>query len=61
MHSNHIDLESRKVKYSVIGKSVFREDLRKWKYLSFAGRLHKPVLPIKPLSDGLGEDISHNR
>lgn len=50
MHSNHISLDGRNIKYSVIGQAAFREDLRKWRYLSFAGRLHKPVLQVKPFS-----------
>lgn len=61
MHSNHIKLDGRPVKYSVVGQSVLREDLKTWKYLSLAGRLHKPVLPLRALSDGLGEDMSRNR
>lgn len=61
MHSNHITLDGRKIKYSVIGNQALREDLQTWKYLSFAGRLHKPILPLRPLAEGLDDDIHRNR
>jgi hypothetical protein len=47
MHSNHIVLGNKKVKYSIIGKEYLRQDLREWNYLSFAGRLHKAVIPLQ--------------
>ena len=52
MHSNHIMLESKKVKYSIIGKKELRDDLRAWSYLSFAGRLHKAVIPLQSYAEG---------
>lgn len=61
MHSNHINLEGKPIKYSVIGHLPLREDLRTWKYLSFAGRLQKPVFPLRPLAERLGEDMNRNR
>lgn len=47
MHSNHIVLDGRKLKYSVIGIKDLREDLYSWKFLSFAGRLQKPIIPLQ--------------
>jgi hypothetical protein len=29
--------------------------------MSFAGRLHKPIAPVKSFSDGLSEDLARNR
>ncbi len=45
----------------MIGKSYLREDLRTWKYLSFAGRLHKAVLPLQPYQEGFEADLNFNR
>jgi len=50
MHSNHIILDGRRLKYSIIGTADLREDLRTWKYLSFAGRLQKPIHQVLPLA-----------
>ena len=61
MHSNHIQLDGRKVKYSVIGMRDLREDLYTWKYLSFAGRLHKPVLPLQQYQENFLRDMTKNR
>jgi len=61
MHSNHIVLGDKKVKYSIVGMTALREDLRGWKYLSFAGRLHKAVIPLQPNSEGFDKDIKFNR
>jgi translocator assembly and maintenance protein 41 len=61
MHSNHINLDGRKVKYSVIGKQQFREDMRNWKYLSFAGRMQKAVIPLQPYQENFAEDLQRNR
>lgn len=61
MHSNHILLEGQPIKYSVIGQSYFREDLRTWKYLSFAGRLQKAVIPLQPYQEHFEEDVYYNR
>jgi hypothetical protein len=61
MHSNHIEIDGKKFKYSVIEKDTFRNDLRNWKYLSFAGRLHKPITFVKPIADGIEWDVQRNR
>lgn len=53
MHSNFVDLGNRRVKYSVVGKSYLRTDLLSWKYLSFAGRLQKAVVPLQSYQEGL--------
>ena len=61
MHSNHIQLDGRKVKYSIIGMRDLREDLYTWKYLSFAGRLHKPVIPLQQYQENFLRDMTKNR
>lgn len=53
MHSNHITLEGRRVKYSAIGKVELRADLQSWQRMSFAGRLHKAVVPLLPYQENL--------
>lgn len=61
MHSNHINIDGKNIKYSVVSQSVLRKDLHEWNYLSFAGRFQKPIFPIKPLNQGLDQDIIINR
>ena len=43
-HFNHVQVEGTKLKYAVIDLKTILSDLRSWKLLTFAGRLHKPVL-----------------
>ena len=38
-----------------------REDLYTWKYLSFAGRLHKPVIPLQQYQENFLRDMTKNR
>lgn len=61
MHSNHIKIDGKKVKYSIIGKKYFREDMLTWKYLSFAGRMHKAVIPLQPYQENFEADLQRNR
>lgn len=44
VHFNHVMMEKNKVKYAVIDESQLISDLKNWNLLTFAGRLHKPVL-----------------
>jgi mitochondrial translocator assembly and maintenance protein 41 len=60
-HSNHILLEDKKIKYSIVSQHHLRTDLNTWKYLSFAGRLQKAVLPLQPYTKGFEEDLRANR
>jgi uncharacterized membrane protein YgcG len=44
-----VPLGGRLVKYGVIGRRAFLEDLTAWRHLYVPGRLHKPVLPLVAL------------
>lgn len=53
---------NRLMKYGVINRSKFIEDLTQWKYLYVAGRLHKPVKILKlPLDTMITEAIEINK
>lgn len=44
-HFNHVMLDTNtKLKYAIIDLQTFLFDLKSWKLLTFAGRLHKPTL-----------------
>lgn len=39
------------IKYGVIGKAAFQQDLYHWSHLYISGRLHKPVAALKENAD----------
>lgn len=43
VHFNHPVVQGTKIKYGIVDRAVFEQDLSTWKWLSLAGRLHKPV------------------
>jgi hypothetical protein len=47
-----VPLGGRLVKYGVVGRHAFLEDVTAWRHLYVPGRLHKPVLPLTALRDG---------
>jgi hypothetical protein len=44
VHFNHVQVANIKLKYAVVDMLTFIEDLKTWHMLTFAGRMHKPVL-----------------
>ncbi|CAM9830220.1 unnamed protein product [Heterosigma akashiwo] len=60
-YNTHVSLEcGRKIKYGVISTRDFKEDLKAWKWLYTAGRMHKPVKFVHskhPNSDDNKEDL----
>ncbi|KAI8469792.1 MAG: mitochondrial matrix Mmp37 [Monoraphidium minutum] len=49
-----VPLEGRVIKYGVIGRAAFLDDMATWCHLYVPGRLHKPVLPLVDLGGGGG-------
>jgi translocator assembly and maintenance protein 41 len=47
----YFNLCENNLKYGVVQKEDFVEDLRRWKYLYGAGRCHKPVLTVVALDE----------
>lgn len=58
LHFNHINIQNYKVKYSIVDYYTFVEDLSKWKYLTLAGRMHKPVLSHPINTENNNKEIS---
>jgi hypothetical protein len=44
VHFNHVEVFNVKLKYAVVDLLTFLYDLKTWRMLTFAGRMHKPVL-----------------
>lgn len=64
LHFNHISVANCTIKYSVVDRKVVLDDLKTWKYLTLAGRLHKPIinnLLNQSVDTELSEAIKDNR
>ena len=50
------------LKYGVISTTALEKDLRQWNKIYVAGRLHKPVLQLRPpVSRTLAQAMQYNR
>ena len=54
-----VPFEGKEIKYGVTSLEDLKDDLEHWPHLYLAGRLHKPVLMIKP-NDQLNYSIQKN-
>ena len=56
----YFNLCENNLKYGVVQKDDFLEDLREWKYLYGAGRCHKPVMTVLEHDDEITEAKENN-
>mmetsp|Transcript_36640 Transcript_36640/g.74394 ORF Transcript_36640/g.74394 Transcript_36640/m.74394 type:complete len:316 (-) Transcript_36640:272-1219(-) len=52
--------KGRMMKYGVIGLIDFQRDLREWRHLYLAGRLHKPVIFLSSPNSCISTDLTSN-
>lgn len=55
------DGQGVRLKYGVIELGAFLEDLWQWRHLYVAGRLHKPILSLGPMTVDIAAAIEANR
>lgn len=55
-----VPFQGREVKYGILATSTLLDDLENWATLYVAGRLHKPVLPLK-VDEGIKPLLINNR
>ncbi|KAL1515709.1 hypothetical protein AB1Y20_002325 [Prymnesium parvum] len=56
-----VHVQGHLIKYGVVESSRLIDDLRHWKFLYLSGRMHKPVLMLRPPSDELVAAMADNR
>ena len=60
IYYNHAEVRGRLIKYGVISRAAFDDDLQHWTSLYVSGRFHKPVQTLKPLPAGIDVVMAQN-
>ncbi|ODN01670.1 Phosphatidate cytidylyltransferase, mitochondrial [Orchesella cincta] len=59
-YNPYCNVDNLTIKYGVISSASLEDDLRLWKHLYIAGRLHKPVLTLQSPTPALEEAMRKN-